>query len=109
MAKWPKGKSGNPHGRPTGSINKSTKEIREILDSEVDFTQVVSKLEESALGGSEVAARLLLEYRFGKPKGFEEVAVRQELLTAKVDYSKMSTEELTAEALRVFKFSNRSA
>lgn len=73
-------------GRKAGIPNKSTQEIREILDESVDFVQVVSRLFELSQGvavqettfeeGKVVyekepntnAAKILLEYRFGKPK-----------------------------------------
>lgn len=71
-------------GRKKGTPNKVTAEIREILDQEVDFETVVSKLFELVEGVSiekytsegaivyqekpdAFAAKLLLEYRFGKP------------------------------------------
>lgn len=71
-------------GRKKGTPNKSTAEIKEILDREVDFEVVVSKLfelvegveSEKYSGGESIvyqekpdsyAAKILLEYRFGKP------------------------------------------
>jgi hypothetical protein len=73
-------------GRKAGTPNKSTLEIKGIIDSEVDFSVVVSKMYE-LVKGVEVqgtnrdgttyaidlqpnpsAARILLEYRFGKPR-----------------------------------------
>lgn len=71
-------------GREKGTPNKSTLHIREIMDKIVDFDVVIGKLFELTQGvqvehqtqnGSVVyaekpdpaAAKILLEYRFGKP------------------------------------------
>lgn len=79
-----KGQSGNPNGKPAGIKNKSTLDIKAVLDSEVDFRQVVKKLLELVMGvtvqtkheGETIvyerppdahAAKILLEYRFGRP------------------------------------------
>lgn len=53
---WPKGKSGNPAGRPKGSKNPSTK-LRELIDIE----PILKKLQAAAEGGDVQAARTLLE------------------------------------------------
>lgn len=53
---WPKGKSGNPAGRPKGSKNPSTK-LRELIDIE----PILKKLQTAAEGGDVQAARTLLE------------------------------------------------
>lgn len=71
-------------GRKAGGMNKSTIEIKEIIDKAVDFPEVISKLLQLVNGVTvkedkgEIpviytkppdvgAAKLLLEYRFGKP------------------------------------------
>lgn len=71
-------------GRKKGTPNKSTAEIKELLDEEVDFGVVISKLfelvegvslEKQTMEGAIVyqekpdayAAKILLEYRYGKP------------------------------------------
>lgn len=72
-------------GRKTGVPNKSNLEIKQLLDSEIDFVTVVKRLmelvegvtiQETRANGDEVvytrppdsaAAKILLEYRFGKP------------------------------------------
>ena len=72
--------------RRKGKPNKSTQEIKDIIDANVDFNVVIQKMVE-LIKGVEVqgtnkngttylmdlqpntfAAKLLLEYRFGKPK-----------------------------------------
>lgn len=72
-------------GRQKGSKNKSSDEIKDLLDSNVDFSEIIGKLVELANGvqvqiftdkGVKVyqdrpdsaAAKILLEYRFGKPQ-----------------------------------------
>lgn len=80
----PKGlpKSG---GREKGVLNKNSNGIKELLDSRVDFNLIIDKLIELVVGvevqtfnsnGQPViyskppdsqAAKILLEYRFGKP------------------------------------------
>lgn len=80
----PKGVSGNPKGKPPGTRNKSTEEVKKLLDANVKFPQVIKRLYELTQGveiakqteqGTKYysekpdayAARVLLEYRFGKP------------------------------------------
>ena len=58
MAKFMKGCSGNPAGRPVGSTNKCT-QFRELL--EADLPALVSVLRDKALEGDMNAMRLLLE------------------------------------------------
>lgn len=73
-------------GRKAGTKNKSTLEIKELLDSHIDFEIVVTRLfelvngvtmQETRANGDEVvytrapdsnAAKILLEFRFGKAK-----------------------------------------
>ena len=71
MSRYQKGKSGNPNGRPLGKRNKSTEEIKQLLDNEVEFAEVVKKLFSMAKRGNVRAAELLLAYRFGKAKTME--------------------------------------
>lgn len=67
-------------GRPKGAINKSSDEIKDLLDSRVDFNLVVDRLYELTNGvtikgedgiyekePNHKAAELLLAYRYGKP------------------------------------------
>jgi hypothetical protein len=58
MAKFLKGCSGNPAGRPVGSKNKST-QFKELLED--DLPALVSVLRDKALEGDMNAMRLLLE------------------------------------------------
>ena len=54
-------------GSRKGIRNKSTLQVKELLDSESDFKAIITKLNELALKGDVSAAKLLMEYRFGKP------------------------------------------
>jgi hypothetical protein len=56
--KFQPGQSGNPEGRPKGSLNRSTK-LLEMLDDDLDALVVVAK--EQALKGDMTAMRLLFE------------------------------------------------
>lgn len=71
-----KGLSGNPDGRPAGSVNLATKEIRRIFRKAVDWGSLAKSLEKEAISGNIQAARVLLEYAFGKPSGHK--ALQQE-------------------------------
>ena len=39
-----KGESGNPVGRPKGSLNKTTNEIREFISKAIDTDKIISML-----------------------------------------------------------------
>ena len=79
-------------GRPAGGVNRATQEIKNIIDESVDFYEVIGKIMELVKGVSVVqntpdgpivyerppdsnAAKLLLEYRFGKPKQQMDVSI----------------------------------
>jgi len=94
-------------GRRKGSTNKATDEIREILDSNVDFNEVVKKLLELTNGvqlqvmtdkGAKIytekpdaaAAKILMEYRWGKPQqkiehsgGLTEIIISKKVIVKK--------------------------
>lgn len=58
-SRWPKGKSGNPSGRPRGSRNRTTLAVEELLAGEAE--SITRKAVELALGGDTTALRLCLE------------------------------------------------
>ena len=78
MSRWKKGESGNPNGRPKGALNKSRREIKEILEQNIDFEKIVLKLEERALKGNDRAAEILLAYRYGKPVQRDVVSLQRD-------------------------------
>ena len=75
MAKFKKGQSGNPKGRPVGVPDKRT-ELRKRF--EVDGSKVAAAVIEQALKGDMQAARLVLE-RIAAPIRATQQAVRFEL------------------------------
>ena len=68
-----RGKSGNPHGRPKGSRNKTTMAVEALLDAE--GAALTRKAIEKALEGDMAALRLCLERvlppRRDRPVAFE--------------------------------------
>lgn len=73
-----KGKSANPKGRPQGSKNKTTL-LREKLMSKVLTPEriigLLAMLFKQAMGGDTAAAKLLLEFLWGKPHQSADVTV----------------------------------
>jgi len=59
MSKFKSGQSGNPSGRPKGSLNKATLTTQALLDGEAEA--VTRKVVELAKEGNPVALRLCLE------------------------------------------------
>jgi hypothetical protein len=59
MAKFKKGKSGNPRGKPKGAKNKNTLAAEELLDG--DAQAITRKAIEKAKDGDIAAIRLCLE------------------------------------------------
>jgi hypothetical protein len=62
-----KGRSGNPAGRPRGSVNRSTRAAMLLLDGEAEA--LTRKAVELALAGDPVALRLCLERILGARRG----------------------------------------
>ena len=59
MTKFKSGQSGNPSGRPKGSLNKATLATQALLDGEAEA--LTRKVVELAKDGNPVALRLCLE------------------------------------------------
>jgi len=62
-----KGKSGNPAGRPPGSVNRSTRAAIQLLDGEAEA--LTRKAIELALAGDPMALRLCLDRIVGVRRG----------------------------------------
>lgn len=71
---WPKGRSGNPRGRP-----RSGKELGALLRQMVDRRRLAEKLCELCYAGDVQAMRLLLSYTDGLPIARSEVQAVEEI------------------------------
>jgi hypothetical protein len=49
-----------------GSENKSTAQVKALVQSQVDFVKLIKAAEKRALKGSSVDFKTLMEYGFGK-------------------------------------------
>ena len=63
---WKKGTSGNPSGRPTGSRNRKTLFLEQMLDGQAET--ILEKAMELAKEGNPHALRLCLDRMFPAPK-----------------------------------------
>jgi len=69
-----KGTSGNPIGRPKGSLNKVTQEIREQITQAIDTNKICEMLNQITNPTEYInAITKLLPYSIGKVKAFEDV------------------------------------
>ena len=69
-----KGKSGNPEGRPKGSLNKVTKDLREVLSNAIDTDKIKDKLNQIEDPVDYInAVSKLLPYITGKVKPIENI------------------------------------
>ena len=78
-----KGQSGNPHGRPRGSLNKATADIRALAQGlTLGDPEFVARLREQLRAGTYPPAlvQTLLAYGYGRPRDLLEVTgeVRRE-------------------------------
>ena len=102
-----KGLSGNPKGRRPGSKNKTTTEIRFLVQEGVDFRVLIKKLEQKAKKGHEPCARLLFQYGFGQPTSVDELTLRTVNAGDLPDLSEVPVEELREQLLTRLKLSSR--
>ena len=99
-------------GRKPGVANKTTKEIRAILDDRVDFEGLVDKLIElvdgvevsERRGDEEIiyttkpdiqAAKALLEFRFGKPSQSVDVTTKGEAINQQIIINPVAAVQLS--------------
>ena len=69
-----KGESGNPEGRPKGSLNKTTNGLRDILSKAIDTDKIVEVLNQIEDPVDYInAVSKLLPYITGKVKPIENV------------------------------------
>ena len=69
-----KGTSGNPIGRPKGSVSTTTKLIREHISQAIDGNKIVEMLDKIDSPTEYInAVTKLLPYSIGKVKAYEEV------------------------------------
>jgi hypothetical protein len=69
-----KGTSGNPIGRPKGSVSTTTKLIREHISQAIDGNKIIEMLDKIESPTEYInAITKLLPYSIGKVKPFEEI------------------------------------
>jgi len=69
-----KGTSGNPIGRPKGSLSTTTKLIREHINQAIDGNKIMEMLEKIDSPTEYInAITKLLPYSIGKVKSYEEI------------------------------------
>ena len=69
-----KGTSGNPIGRPKGSVSTTTKLIREHISQAIDGNKIMEMLDKIENPTEYISAiSKLLPYAVGKKKAYEEV------------------------------------
>jgi len=73
-----KGTSGNPIGRPKGSVSTTTKLIREHISQAIDGNKIMEMLDKIDSPTEYInAISKLLPYSIGKVKSYEEVEERE--------------------------------
>ena len=73
-----KGTSGNPIGRPKGSVSTTTKLIREHISQAIDGNKIMEMLDKIESPTEYInAISKLLPYSIGKVKAYEEIEERE--------------------------------
>ena len=73
-----KGKSGNPIGRPKGSLSTTSKLIREHISQAIDGNKIMEMLDKIDNPTEYInAISKLLPYSIGKIKAYEEIEERE--------------------------------
>ena len=88
-----KGTSGNPIGRPKGSVSTTTKLIREHISQAIDGNKIMEMLDKIDSPTEYISAiSKLLPYAVGKVKAYEEIEER-EPIDIKIDFFTTPEEE----------------
>ena len=88
-----KGTSGNPIGRPKGSVSTTTKLIREHISQAIDGNKIMEMLDKIDSPTEYInAITKLLPYSIGKVKPYEEIEER-EPMDIKISFFTTSDEE----------------
>ena len=88
-----KGTSGNPIGRPKGSVSTTTKLIREHISQAIDGNKIMEMLDKIESPTEYInAISKLLPYSIGKVKSYEEGEER-EPIDIKIDFFTTTEEE----------------
>jgi hypothetical protein len=73
-----KGTSGNPIGRPKGSVSTTSKLIREHISQAIDGNKIIEMLDKIDSPTEYInAISKLLPYSIGKVKAYEEIEERE--------------------------------
>ena len=73
-----KGTSGNPIGRPKGSLSTTSKLIREHISQAIDGNEIMEMLDKIDSPTEYISAiSKLLPYSIGKVKAYEEIEERE--------------------------------
>jgi len=88
-----KGTSGNPIGRPKGSLSTTTKLIREHISQAIDGNKIMEMLDKIDSPTEYInTISKLLPYSIGKVKAYEEIEER-EPIDIKIDFFTTPEEE----------------
>ena len=88
-----KGTSGNPIGRPKGSVSTTSKLIREHISQAIDGNKIMEMLDKIDSPTEYInAISKLLPYSIGKVKAYEEIEER-EPIDIKIDFFTTPEEE----------------
>ena len=89
-----KGTSGNPIGRPKGSVSTTTKLIREHISQAIDGNKIMEMLDKIDSPTEYInAITKLLPYSIGKVKAYEEI-IETEPMDIKITFVDSKGEEI---------------
>ena len=80
-----KGESGNKEGRPKGSLNKTTNDIREVISKAIDKDKIIEMLNQMSNPTDYInAVSKLLPYVAGKVKPIEPIKEEKNPITIQI-------------------------